>query len=464
MKFLSLALLALLPATVLSTPVPLYCETFSLEISAVSFGFQNWVGGSNVNYDPAEGEIEWGQTTGNNDQSGLDTASNVPGTVIPGPEFAIGTLTHNNNPITGSALTHVELVVTVTANGMPYQFVYQLSIHETPNSANPCPYPTTGSGGCSDRIFIIDNPSPQTVMLAGGVNFEIDLLGFRMCPNCPIKTQFISQERQSTSADLYANLVLTDCPRRGGGGGDPHFETWTGHKFYDYMGACDLHLVQAPHFAPALPLTVDVRTKIRSWYSFIESAVVQIGDETLEIGSFGDYVLNGVQNADMPNAIAGFEVNAFNPTKNVHILEIYIDEQEKIILRAFKDMVTVKIDNAKKERFHGSSGMMGEFETGHVLARDGITRVEDPIAIANEWQIRDTEPMLFNTVNGPQYPEACAMPERTVEQAQRRLGGSAVSKSEAVTACAHWSKAMQEACVSDVMATGDLELAEAGEL
>ncbi|CAB9519062.1 expressed unknown protein [Seminavis robusta] len=462
MKFLSLALLALLPATVLSqTAVPIFCETFELTISAVSFSFQDWVGGSAVNHNG--GEIEWGNPT-TSGQSGLETSSNVPGTVIPGPEFPIGTLTHNNNPITGSALTQVDLVVSVTANGQVYPFVYRLSIHETPNHLSNCPYATIGSLGCSDRVFIIDNPSPQTVMLANGVNFEIDLLGFRMCPTCPIKTQFISQETRSTSAQLFANLILTDCPRRGGGGGDPHFETWTGHKFYDYMGACDLHLVQAPHFAPALPLTIDVRTKIRSWYSFIESAVVQIGDETLEIGSFGEYLLNGVEGAEMPNTIAGFDVNAFNPTKNVHILEIYIDEDEKIILRSFKDMVTVKIDNAKKEQFHGSAGMMGEFETGHVLARDGMTRMEDPIAIANEWQVRDTEPMLFNSVNGPQYPQACRMPERTAQQAQRRLGGITVSKSEAETACAHWSKAMREACVSDVIATGDLELAEAGEL
>ncbi|CAB9497210.1 expressed unknown protein [Seminavis robusta] len=273
----------------------------------------------------------------------------------------------------------------------------------------------------------------------------------------------------ATSAQLYANLVLTDCPHTGGGGGDPHFETWTGHQIYDYMGACDMHLIQAPHFAPGLPMTVDVRTKIcpRNFYSFIESAVVQIGDETLEVGSFGEYLLNGVEGADMPASIAGFEVNVFNPNKNFHIVEIYLGEgkkfgNEKIVLRAFKDMVTVRIEYASKERFHGSTGMMGEFETGVVLARDGITRLEDPIEIANEWQVRDTDQMLFDSVNGPQYPEACILPDMIAEQAARRLRGNTVSKEAAEKACARWSHASRAGCVTDVMATGDLELAQAG--
>ena len=47
------------------------------------------------------------------------------------------------------------------------------------------------------------------------------------------------------------------------------------------MGACDMHLVEAPFFAPGMELTIDVRTKIRYDYSYIESAAIKIGDDVL---------------------------------------------------------------------------------------------------------------------------------------------------------------------------------------
>ncbi|CAB9511123.1 expressed unknown protein [Seminavis robusta] len=483
MKFLNLALLAVLPRSILALPatgplsilnpagVPIICETFSLDIEDVTFSFQNYNSDANlVNLGP--GSIAWGDPApaslnGNGQQSMLSTAKSVvtPYTAIVNDVFQLGSLTHHNNAILGIHVNTVELVVNVWIQGVAYPFVYDLIVHETPNlGGTACPF-ITGGAGCSDKVEIaLASVTPQAVHLMNGVKFEIDLLGFRDCPTCALRDHFISEEGAASSSYLYAMLTLTDCPHRGGGGGDPHFETWTGHQFYDYMGACDLHLVQAPHFAPSLPLNIDVRTKIRNWYSYIESAVVQIGDETLEMGSFGEYLLNGVQGATMPNTIAGFEVKAFNPNKNFHILEVYIDEQEKIVLRSFKDMVSVKIDNAKKERFHDSKGMMGNFDTGHVLSRDGHTYLEDPNEIAKEWQVRDTEPMLFNVVSGPQHPQACVLPDRTEAQAERRLGGKTISQEAATKACAHWPKAHREGCVKDVIATGDLELAALGAL
>ena len=55
------------------------------------------------------------------------------------------------------------------------------------------------------------------------------------------------------------------------------------HCYYcaDFMGACDLHLLQAPQ----LDLTIDIRTKIRYDYSFIESAVIRLGNDILESAS-----------------------------------------------------------------------------------------------------------------------------------------------------------------------------------
>ena len=123
-------------------------------------------------------------------------------------------------------------------------------------------------------------------------------------------------------------------------------------------------------------------------------------------------------------------------------------------------MVSVMVDNAKTERFHDSHGMMGEFLTGRMLARDGETVIEDPNQFASEWQVRKDEPMLFHTVDGPQHPEACLLPTPT--KTARRLGQSLVEKSAAEAACADWPEDMKRNCIADVLATGDLELAANG--
>ena len=44
---------------------------------------------------------------------------------------------------------------------------------------------------------------------------------------------------------------------------------------------------------------------------------------------------------------------------------------------------------------------MGEFGTGKLLGRDGETVIEDPNALAVEWQVRDTEEMVFQTAGSP---------------------------------------------------------------
>ena len=66
--------------------------------------------------------------------------------------------------------------------------------------------------------------------------------------------------------------------------------------------------------------------------------------------------------------------------------------------------------------------MMGDFETGYMLARDGVTVLEDPNEFGMEWQVLDTEPKLFqNPERFPQYPDNCVLPDKT-KDIGRRLG------------------------------------------
>ena len=125
-------------------------------------------------------------------------------------------------------------------------------------------------------------------------------------------------------------------------------------------------------------------------------------------------------------------------------------------------MVSVSVENADVERFHDSQGMMGEFGTGAMLARDGSTILQDPALFASEWQVREQEEMLFHTAVAPQHPQACVLPRSESSSVRRRLGQSAVTHRAAEIACAGQpTEIARKNCVSDVMRTGDLDLADA---
>jgi hypothetical protein len=78
--------------------------------------------------------------------------------------------------------------------------------------------------------------------------------------------------------------------------------------------------------------------------------------------------------------------------------------------------------------------------------------MEDVNEYGQEWQVRDSEPTLFQTVRFPQHPEVCTMPSpRVVSQLRHRLSESSAEELEG-----------KDDCVFDVMATSDLEMAMAG--
>ena len=95
------------------------------------------------------------------------------------------------------------------------------------------------------------------------------------------------------------------------------------------------------------------------------------------------------------------------------------------------------------------------------MARDGETELndEDATAFALEWQVRDTEPMLFQAARFPQFPNTCTPPKKMLGG---RLGSKRMHK-EAEKACAHWKHDMED-CIFDVMATRDVLVAEEGHI
>jgi hypothetical protein len=243
--------------------------------------------------------------------------------------------------------------------------------------------------------------------------------------------------------------------------GDPHFKTWRSQHF-DFHGECDLVLLQSKAFESGLGLDVHIRTQMRRGISYISSAVLRIGSDVLEVESQGVYYLNGVAGAELPSEFSGFELLHTQPTDKQHIFEVHLGGRERIKLKTYKDFVSVLIEQGQQTHFADSVGLMGDFEYGLKVARDGKSVLEDANTFGQEWQVLDTDPMLFQMVRLPQYPQKCTLPPpQTTSMLRRRLSGSSVDVLSAAKACAHWGHGM-DACVFDVLATGDLEMAVVG--
>jgi hypothetical protein len=238
----------------------------------------------------------------------------------------------------------------------------------------------------------------------------------------------------------------------------------------------DLKLTSVPKFDGRVDLDIHIRTTILSSYSYIETAAVRIGDDTLEVSSWGEYSLNGVEGAKLPNysqvllrgktqplpKLAGYDVFHTEVNAKKHVFEIILGQGENITLSNVKGIVGITINHGTAASFGRAVGLLGNFE-GKMLGRDGVTDLHrDMDAMAQDWQVRDDEPMLFQSSRAPQYPEMCRLPN-VVEKEARRLG-EGITEDVAMVACAHLKNDVNAfaACVYDVTATNDLDLAQSG--
>lgn len=254
--------------------------------------------------------------------------------------------------------------------------------------------------------------------------------------------------------------VIGDGPDGTGGiNMDPHVQKWNG-EWYDYNGECDLVLLSVPE----LDLDIHVRTTIRYAYSFIQTAAIRVGKDVLEVASWGEYLLNGVDGALEHNnhgeavpMLGGYPIHYVQMEAIKHRFIIPLDDHgHNVTVLTYKDFVNVQID-APGSVLANSHGLMGDFHTGLSLARDGKTVLTDPVAFGQEWQVREDEPSLFDTVRAPQAPlDECRLPK---EKAQKHDENSVLHQA-AVKECEEHARQNKAACVADVMATGDLGMVQ----
>jgi len=219
-------------------------------------------------------------------------------------------------------------------------------------------------------------------------------------------------------------------------------------------------------------MDVHVRTKKMRLWSYVSSAAIRIGNDVLEVmgGQENKFWINGVigkeediQSIDgkmtLGSTLSGYQILFDVVSKKSRKFSIDLGDEEKIVISTWNAFVRINFDNAKSKHFEGSEGLMGSFSRGLKLARDKSTILEDLDVFGQEWQVLQSEPKLFHSVKGPQYPIQCEIPSSL--EMRRRLGQSDVSLEAAKKACVDVNKDVMDLCVFDVMATNDMSTAGA---
>jgi hypothetical protein len=257
---------------------------------------------------------------------------------------------------------------------------------------------------------------------------------------------------------LMAAATTTVSAGPYGAYGDPHFNTWGGEQF-DFHGGCDLVLLENQEFANGLGLHVHIRTKINTWWSSIQSAVVQIGENTLQITG-GDkeatYSLNGEVHdlQDGQGSLGDFPVKFTRINDHQGRIRIDVGDGDGIMMETYKGFVRVNVGAKVHDKWVGSGGLLGSYPEGKMLGRDGKTLIEDANAFGQEWMVLPSEGKLFH--DGGNVGETCEMPTKSEG---RRLGESMISLEDAESACARVPTDSFDACVFDVLATNDKDMA-----
>jgi len=135
-------------------------------------------------------------------------------------------------------------------------------------------------------------------------------------------------------------------------------------------------------------------------------------------------------------------------------------DEGEIALTTWNAFVRITVNPGSNENnFINSTGLMGRFTDGAKLGRDGVTIIEDNDVFGQEWQVVPSEGELFQSNEGPQYPEKCEIPS-TIEM-RRRLAENTVTIIDAQNACSRVMAHDYDTCVFDVLATNDKNTAGA---
>lgn len=228
-------------------------------------------------------------------------------------------------------------------------------------------------------------------------------------------------------------------------------------------------MARSNEFASGLGLDLHARTEIRDGWSFISNAAVRIGEDIFEVAKDGEYYLNGLSNVALPALMSGkykvakedstVETTEIDGTVSSHtksFFHIDLNNGENIGITIYKEIISTRVNAF----FLDAEGMLGIHSKDGMVGRDREAVFDDVNQFGQEWQVNDTERMLFHTIRAPQYPEQCLLPNQAQSSRRLRARNDKGRQLDAEKACADvQDKDMYNFCLDDVMLTGDVGLA-----
>ena len=331
-----------------------------------------------------------------------------------------------------------------------------------PGASQTIPVDTTDSDG--DQI---NNPGP---------NFDYILTSNGVSGN------FVSDTEIESVVRNYLGC-LGDLAYTGGAGGDPHFKTWSG-KQYDFYGHCDLVLLDNPTFgendnsrglspSSGAGLSIHIRSApYKQVFSYISAAAIRIKGHVLEIQGKGEHYIDGVaQTTGSTKDLDQYPVTSSVTKRGRYVYKIKLRDgqagpghgDEEIVIREYRNWLTISIYHATFHNFEGSTGLMGSFPYGNWVGRDGTTIHTDINQYGSDWVVKaDLDGEIFQVPSS--FPGRCDLPSTSSSTLRgRKLQEATVTKEEAQKACAHWGEQIAD-CIMDVLIADDTEVAQNGPL
>jgi len=243
-----------------------------------------------------------------------------------------------------------------------------------------------------------------------------------------------------------------------GAGADPHFWMWD-RVWFQYQGECDLVLLDNPKLLSGSSLKIHIRTKIKSSYSFIDKAAIEIDGEVLEVHSQKEFYLNGKIVGQPPATFARYPMVSINESrwclknncKDAVIQKVDLGTDGYIVITIWKFKISVDITG--ESGFWNSVGILGIRGKPGKFSRNGTLLFDENI-YSEEWQVKDTEPKLFMEERYPQYPDPCIRVPAGGDSKRRIVNN--VLRRKAMKACSLVTGGAFDACVYYILATGDV--------
>lgn len=306
---------------------------------------------------------------------------------------------------------------------------------------------------------------------------DIDLEIDDNAPICGYSASWTEEGGEVSLKPLDDGCECIDDDTNGGGGGEPHFFTLD-NKWWSYHGGCDLVFLRTQLRKTKEDLLIHIRTTIHESFSYISEISVSIGSSLFQVISNDKiqesckdaklkYILNGTENVKFPNKISAYSLVASQETdkddffgcSEATVFTINLNTKEKIKISYLRGFLYVNVA-ASSLNFASVTGLIGTWGKIGMVGRDGKTVIDDPVAYAEEWQVRSDEPNLFQKAKHPQHPSKCLPPPSAAVTKRRRLGEESSLRSMAEQACSAIENPIpKEMCIFDVMTMDDPNLA-----